>query len=806
MVLVLGMTNNSYAQTAPIAASPDNWVLDADVSAAGAGIARSSKVLDWALKIEGSGFNSAGSSTASILSSLSSIWKNVRNLTIIVFILLLVIIGFGIMLRTDWGNRSRRLLPYIVITLIVMNFSFIASATFVRLSDTLQKDFYKMSGNGLAASNILIVRYDYNNFKGYRIADPSKEDAVRNQLWLVKSTTYTNYAIAGILILRIVLLWGLTIFSPFLFPFLIFPATRRVALVWVREFFRWLLIGPLLALFLSSVVLIWSQVGSGLTSTVTSTTPTPDEYSPATNIILTPPGSSGGGGIATGFTNGLSNTNDYMQYITMLIMLWVAIILPFLLLRTAIVMVGKNKTKIANRWDSSSAKQYLSSIGQRITQPAPRGPKPVPAAGLAKPIMVAGIAQPQKEVVTDKDRELARRVDTTNRISELKTESIMHLAGLTQAVPQVAELLHSRGQTLEKVSQIEMDSYKLAKTQEIFNKISKPETIENTENRRQYTDINNSILSQSTRGDTDARKIQKAVENNISNFETANTRDEIQKQLVKKFADEVTYYSGSTTSTEQSSQNFQKTYNTTTNNVREYLQEKSGQKDDTAKVALQALDKIAQVAQVAVKPISQITSKDKNSALSVASKMQHPEAIADEDEKQQFTALRDFVDKGKQLGDMDAATLEYSGRLMLWSKDAEDKNKLTNDVDKKLLERTTTGDKDFKKSKQLWKKHYTQAPVPTSEKIKSRRDWLLHEKRELQSALNKILSDDAEARKAGLEEVKKVIPFMIMGDYSLTDIAKYIMAKISAIDSAFKDLEMIEGNNVDEKKKELRLT
>lgn len=819
--------------------SINGWVPSAEVSAVGAGAARSREVLNWALAIDGSGFSSSAAGSGNILKSISTIWGYIRNFTVVVFVVLLIIIGFGIMLRTDWGTRSRRLLPYILIALIVMNFSFIASATLVRLTDKLQQGFYAIphgTSQPLSASDLLTVKYKYQDFQGYRMGQTYSEDAVRTQLWLVRLTTYTNYAIAIIIILRIIILWGLTIFSPFLFPFLIFPATRKVAIIWVREFFRWLFIGPLLALFVSSVAYIWSKTSLSLGTDfsgipiVSNATADSNMYYSGTNIILVPPGKYTDVGMSildetnktlvSGSRNNLKDTDTYMRFIVALVMLWAAIILPFLLLRMAIVMVTKNRVKIAQRWEGSAAKQYLSNIQQRIAPPAPRGPKPVPAAGLARPIAVAGIAQPQRLIDTEKGREVPTRAFSASRISQLKTESIMQLAGLTQAVPQTEEILQSNAQKLERVAQIETDNYKVAKSQEIFNKISRPTSIENVDDRRQFTEIGTSISNMSVRGDTDARRLQKAVENNVSNYETANPREEIQRQMVKKYATEVNNYLGvpgesasakGTTRMEVSNvsvenktiQNFQKVYNTTTKNIHEYLQEKAGQKDGKAQMALQALEKVAQVAQVALKPVSQITSKDRNNVLSIANKVEHPEAIADEDEKKQFSALKDFVGQGTKMGDIDAATLDYAGKLMLWSKDAEDKNKLTGELDKKLLERTTAGDKDYAKTKSLWKKHYTSAPVPSSDKVKSRQDWLRQEKQKLQAALDKLLSADSKDRKSGLEEVKKVIPFMLMGDYSLTDIAKYIMAKIDAINDTLKDLEMIEGKKSDEKAEEV---
>jgi len=86
-------------------------------------------------------------------------------------------------------------------------------------------------------------------------------------LWLFSGI---NLLIAFIFILRIVILWILLIFSPFLLILAIFLFSRSLFKTWAWVYLRWTILGPLLAMGLGIIVYIWQISGIPIQSLTNS--------------------------------------------------------------------------------------------------------------------------------------------------------------------------------------------------------------------------------------------------------------------------------------------------------------------------------------------------------------------------------------------------------------------------------------------------------------------------------------------------------------------------------------------------------
>jgi len=87
---------------------------------------------------------------------------------------------------------------------------------------------------------------------------------------------------------------------------------------------------------------------------------------------------------------------------------------------------------------------------------------------------------------------------------------------------------------------------------------------------------------------------------------------------------------------------------------------------------------------------------------------------------------------------------------------------------------------EYEEMRRMWVEHYTKGEVPVSEKITNRATWVKEEQVRLDNVLNKIASENEEIRAEGLKEVADIIPFFILGDMSIQDIAIYLKAKLTA--------------------------
>ncbi len=167
---------------------------------------------------------------------------------------------------------------------------------------------------------------------------------------LLVITGIAYFIIALIFVLRIVILWALLILSPILLLLAIFRSTRGWFLNWLSMYGRWLLIGPLTALGIAVIVNIWQL--SGLPISV-SDSYVPEIFSTekVSNIVFYLPGKD--------TANTLSNTQEMMEYIIFLIMLYLPIFLGFTLTRRKVLhesLVAVTKKLVTN---SQTSQQQL---------------------------------------------------------------------------------------------------------------------------------------------------------------------------------------------------------------------------------------------------------------------------------------------------------------------------------------------------------------------------------------------------------------------------------------------------------------
>lgn len=177
---------------------------------------------------------------------------------------------------------------------------------------------------------------------------------------LLVITGIAYFIIALIFVLRIVILWALLILSPILLLLAIFRSTRGWFLNWLSMYGRWLLIGPLTALGIAVIVNIWQL--SGLPITVNEAY-VPEIFSAekVSNIVFYLPGKD--------TANTLSNTQEMMEYIIFLIMLYLPIFMAFTLTRRkvlheSIVAVTKSLVKNSQTSQQQLIQQVLATQGK----------------------------------------------------------------------------------------------------------------------------------------------------------------------------------------------------------------------------------------------------------------------------------------------------------------------------------------------------------------------------------------------------------------------------------------------------------
>jgi hypothetical protein len=111
---------------------------------------------------------------------------------------------------------------------------------------------------------------------------------------------------------------------------------------------------------------------------------------------------------------------------------------------------------------------------------------------------------------------------------------------------------------------------------------------------------------------------------------------------------------------------------------------------------------------------------------------------------------------------------------------------------------------DYEEVKKMWLNHYRDAPIPVSESVKTRQEWLASEEKKLTNINNLLASANPELKQKGLDQVAEILPFMLLGGFSEAEIFTYVKAKLEANRQIQDEVEAGEKakKEVEEKMKE----
>jgi len=778
------------ARTYSTDATTSDWVQDRDVTAAGQGAARASALLDWALSANKDTFNAfkADQDDSSTL-SLYTMWRTVNYISMLIFMIILVAIGFGRILRTDWGVKSVRLIPMILIYMVLANVSFFIGRGIVTFIDKVDTILYSAvpdssaTDTELNAEKLMAVSIDYQEFIGYRKWDVKYEDSVQNELALLKINTYTDYALAGVIILRILVIWALIIFLPLIFPLMVFPPTKKIAVVWFREYARWLLYAPMLILFLVAIPTIWSN-----SNVSTNESDTNKIYHIGTNIILTAPGldtsTTTSSTTTTGTMWSLGSTSEYARFITGIMMIWVAILLPLLLLRVAMSMVAQYSPKMQSYWQ----KTQLAQITNRFIPQSPQ-PAPTPSPGSAIDATRISTTNNTNLLTRLREEEIKAASEPVKSLAGVIAEStqrtipvprMLEMVNISHSVPEITlATTIPEVRNISDIAKVETNPGKLDATNRLIAGLRNSDSIDNPEERERYRKLANDLNLKAKIGDYTAQKVQSAVTNNNTKIITARANEELRREIIKQAMSRIV----------ETSQNIE---NAGSFNAMERDQKQTNIANDIKTQAAKG-DQRAIAAQGAVSQIQAIAKefghgRDDQAAGNIEAlmkKIAQPQTITNPDEGRQFGALHDMLveeqrtNKDSSLKDSLinlAEIAQINGKIP-----SDDVNaNLDANLTREYLEQICQDDAEFNKTVEIWQDHYINTPFTPSPKFNDKNSWLEGEATKLDELLNNLLSPQPEIRQKALDEVKTIMPFLLIGGYSMIDIAKYLLAKLKA--------------------------
>ncbi len=199
------------------------------------------------------------------VAQLVEVWKIMRDLSNMFFIVIVIFIAFGTMLRLE-QYEWKHLLPKVVLAALAINFSRTITGLLIDVGQVVMLTFVKaMEGAGVGnfqhmfsvTKNLFFLATGGNalaGIQGVLTADATGSLFIVLSIllsfgYLVIATT-TMATFLGMLVFRIIALWMLVIFSPLAFVMSAFPQGEDYAQKWWQQLTANIIVGPVLAFFL----------------------------------------------------------------------------------------------------------------------------------------------------------------------------------------------------------------------------------------------------------------------------------------------------------------------------------------------------------------------------------------------------------------------------------------------------------------------------------------------------------------------------------------------------------------------------
>lgn len=698
---------------------------DAETTFVGKTASRSAQFLDWTLQ----NYNwlcvtrlSPGQCD-NANDPLIPFWVIIRNIVYALIALFVLVTAFILIVTRGQNVTIMRFIPRFIFVIVLITLSFSLVQFIYQVADVVQGFFLKnVDGSYISTKDLLYMGFNYQDFKGYRVYGPQFDESAFITLLLVRLTALTYYVMTGILIIRKIILWFFIIVSP-VFPLLIFyRPIRNTAKIWVGEFFRWVLYGPLFAIFLHGLVVVWksgiplpfdkSQIGSVV-------------YPTAVNILLGGPGQ-------TIYYNSPTNSNSvnlsdtFALYVVALLMLWVVIILPFILLKIFLDYIATLSIE-----NNTALKTVVNKTSSFLN---PKGPTPPPAPTPPGLISPAGIARSlpfmRGRAVTPATVNVNANVNANVQANVRESDNVLKLANLS--IPKMRDIAKYETSMLSNNATVRNQATQMHNN---LQKIANPTIATVPGEREKFTTVREQLLTQKQKGNQVAGNILNASQittnTQTATSTTANTLEKRQTQI------------------KQVSATLKELANPAAGkDVKEKLLAEKQKGNQLAAEVLDASDKLANA------PEDQKT-KIENETLD--------KLLAEE--KQGNKVAKDLLPQETIAAP--ATNLPSVNHVQQVSLD------------------------DYEEVRKLWTENYStiEPPKGLNGEQEDRKTWIKNDIDKINQAIA-LLSDPVPAKvNEGMNMVANILPFLLIGGFSKSEVVAYLKAKMEAGKGVLTDID-----------------
>lgn len=766
-------------------ASDGAWLTDPDVTFAGKTASRAASLFNWVL------VNykwSYGDNT------LIAFWSKIRNIVYAFLVLLVIITAFTMIITGGQSITAIQFLRKFLVVLFLITLSFAFIRFFYQVVDIITGFFVRNpDGDIISSKDLFNMSFGYENFIGWRRYGPTYDESAFVSLLLVKITAVTYYVMAGILIVRKVILWFFITVSPIYPILLLYFPIRNTAKIWLGEFFRWLLYAPLFTIFLSGLVYLYRDDINVMNFNFTGAGNT-IVYPTAINILL------GGPGQRLDISNSVNYNDTFAEYIIALIMVWVVIFLPFLLLRIFLDYLSNisiNKD-VAMNYLNNAMGYIVNKDRLFINRPqSPISPKTPPSlqptgsartipfsSGSAKEVAYGGAAavagtfnQYNNQSTSNANRTTVYNQTTLHNtnVANLKRANVnseaLHLVNFP--IPTMRDV--ARFET-SRISNQSNTRAEVSKVRSTLEKIANPYAIQSSVEREHFSQVREKLFQAKLKGDQVASSILNAANNevttnrksqtSITNITNISNAQKNLAQTIQKLANP-----------EKLTSLTERAQFTT---LKQQLTQESHQGNILAQTILTASQNSSVIHNISGEKSMQETLQ----------KIAHPESLTNPQEKQKFKEIKNKLVQDSKNGNPVADSVLKTVTAMEESSQTQQKVETpavnlptTNQVQTVNLD-------DYENVKKMWLENYRKISVPKTidQPNRSRQQWIKEDSANINRAISLLISGDQQKVAQGMSLVSNILPFLLIGGFSQSEVIAYLKAKEVAGETVLKEL------------------
>lgn len=729
------------------------WIKDPEVVALGQNAERGKQFLNWVLNHK----------SIDNHPTIMSVWSFSRNVTYFLLILVAVLIGVGIIIgqRNNFNFKidiSGQMLK-LALWILYVTFSATLVLLIIQLSDVVMDFFIKSLGadklfnvffyqdSGLGTSTAVNTQADFltKSEQGYKQFTQlgcvnislMASESVRVSKILVFISNITYFVIGIMLIIRKIILWFLLILSPFLAILMAFKIAKNVGFVWIGTFVKWVFYGPLFALFLGGIAKIWNSGTSIPFLFNFSRRGTEDGFVYPTGINILYGGPNQTGDNRLGFLNTSNYIDTFAEYLISLVMLWVAIVLPWVLLRMLRDFCCDGIYAIKNI--------LMASYDQL------KGGSPSP-----QPMTPLSSLKTSASLKLDRDVSSPRSIKIEN-IDDIKRAN-------TEEIKQSMQIAASK---IADVVSYEMDQSLRSAASKNIEYLKNPMNAQTASQRQQFMNLRSELFDRATKGDAQARQALAAISN--SQFEQINQKNEILSSIPPTNPVVVVASVKVGLPKEKVTRAFNSVYKTLVSDesIIGTLSASANISQDKTQMILESVGKSENLAKSAVDLTSAITNDtgiEKAKIKEVLDKLIL--VIKDND---------DFINKVSVEENLDKELVKkllssYLPMITEPEKHIEESISIPNNF----------SIEEYEQIKNMWISNYEKGEVPYSDKISSRKQWIEADIISITNVLNKLFSKDENLKKEALDQISYILPIFMINNFKGQELSIYLKAKLEA--------------------------